>query len=99
MHYMFLRFPDNKPKAATLSYDDGCRADIKLSQLLTKHGIKCTFNVNSAYLAKDETDWYLTKDEIQKYILDAGHELATHGQYHKGNGHIRPIEGIRDVLN
>ena len=27
MRYNFLRFPDGKTKALTLSYDDGCRQE------------------------------------------------------------------------
>ncbi len=99
MRYRFLRFPEGKPKAVTFSYDDGCRADIKLSQILTKYGLKGTFNLNSAWLGKSDTDWHLTREEIKEYIIDKGHEIAVHGAEHKANGNIRPIEGIQDVLN
>lgn len=99
MRYRFLRFPEGKPKAVTLSYDDGCRQDIKLSQILNKYGIKCTFNLNSDWLGKDEKDWHLTKEEIKKYIIDTGHEIAVHGAEHRANGNLRPIEGIQDVVN
>lgn len=99
MRYRFLRFPDGRPKAVTLSYDDGCRADIKLSEIITKYGIKCTFNLNSAWLGANSNDWHLTKDEIKKHIIDNGHEIALHGAEHKANGNIRPIDGIQDVIN
>lgn len=94
-----LRFPDGKPKAVTFSYDDGCRQDIKFSQILNKYGIKCAFNLNSQWLGKSENDWHLTKEEIQKYIIDAGHEIAVHGAEHRASGNLRPIDGIQDVLN
>ena len=99
MRYRFLRFPGGKVKAVTFSYDDGCRADIKLSELLCKYNLKGTFNLNSAWFGKDSTAWHLTKEEIQKYIIDAGHEIATHGAEHRANGNLRPIDGIQDVLN
>lgn len=99
MRYRFLRFPEGKPKAVTFSYDDGCRADIRLSQILNKYGLKCTFNLNSDWLGKDENDWHLTKEEIKKYIIDTGHEIAVHGAQHKANGNLRAIEGILDVAN
>lgn len=99
MRYRFLRYPDGKSKAVTLSYDDGCRQDIRLSQLLNKYGLKCTFNLNSAWLGKNEDDWHLTKEEIQEYIINTGHEIAVHGEEHKANGNLRAIEGIQDVLN
>lgn len=99
MRYRMLRFPDGKPKAVTFSYDDGCRQDIKLSQILNKYGIKCAFNINSAWLGKDENDWHLTKEEIKKHLIDTGHEIAVHGAEHRANGNLRPVEGITDVLN
>ena len=99
MRYRFLRFPNNKPKAVTFSYDDGCRADIRLSKMLSDYGLKGTFNLNSAWLGKTESDWHLTVDEIKEHIISRGHEIATHGAEHKANGIIRPIEGILDVAN
>ena len=99
MRYRMMRFPNNKPKAATFSYDDGCRADIKLSKILNEYGIKCTFNLNSAWLGKTSEDWHLTPDEIREHIINKGHEIAVHGEYHKANGNVRAIEGIQDVLN
>lgn len=99
MRYRLLRFPEGRPKAVTLSYDDGCRADIRLSELLNNYGLKCTFNLNSAWLGKSESDWHLTKEEIQKYLIDTGHEIAVHGAEHKANGNLRAIEGILDVAN
>ena len=47
MHYCFLRFPGGKPKAFTMSYDDGVRQDIRLAQICTRYGVKCTFNINT----------------------------------------------------
>ena len=45
--YEFLRFPEFKLKALTLSYDDGVVFDEKLISILDKYGLKCTFNINS----------------------------------------------------
>lgn len=99
MRYRFLRFPEGKLKAVTFSYDDGCRDDIRLSEIFNKYNLKCTFNLNSAWLGKSTTDWHLMKGEIQKHIVDAGHEIATHGAEHRANGNLRAIDGIQDVLN
>lgn len=98
MRYRYLRFPGGKGKAVTFSYDDGCRADIRFSTLLSDHHLKGTFNINSDFIAQSDGSWHLTKEEIQKYLLDRGHEIAVHGAEHKANGVIRPVEGIRDVL-
>ena len=40
MKYIFLRFPEGKFKAVTLSYDDGQYHDVRLAQTLDKYGIK-----------------------------------------------------------
>ncbi len=99
MRYRFLRFPEGKLKTVTFSYDDGCRDDIRLAQIFNKYNLKGTFNLNAGWLGKSETDWHLTKEEIQKHIVDAGHEIATHGFEHRANGNLRTIDGIQDVLN
>ena len=99
MRYRLLRFPEGKIKAVTFSYDDGCRADIRLSQLLSKRGLKGTFNLNSSFFGKDSNSWHLTAEEIKTNIIDKGHEIAVHGNEHKANGNVRLIEGISDVLS
>ena len=96
MRYRFLRFPGGKSKAFTLSYDDGNPADIKLSEIITKYGVKCTFNLNGDAIKKTNG---ITKEEAIEHILSKRHEIAVHGNYHRAEGSIRPIEGIRDVLD
>ena len=95
MKYVFMRYPEGKGKAATFSYDDGCQADKRLARIFTKHGVKATFNFNS--LALSEVN--ITDSELEEYFLSKGHEIAVHGEFHKANGTIRTIEGIREVLN
>lgn len=95
MRYQFLRFPEGKSKVVTLSYDDGIQQDIRFSEILNKYGLKCTFNINNRFMRKNG----LTTEEIKKYLLDAGHEIAVHGANHRAEGTLRPIEGIQDVLN
>lgn len=97
MHYRFLRYPGGKTKAVTFSYDDGCRQDLRLAQTLSRHGIKCTFNINSSALAQPD-GWHLSAQEIKTHILDAGHEVAVHGKHHMAPGLARPVDAIRDVL-
>lgn len=96
MHYLHLRFPDGKPKAVTFSFDDGIKQDIKFSEIITKYGLKCAFNINSGKFGEPNR---LTPDEIREHILSKGHEIAVHGEYHKANGLVSPVEGMKDVLN
>ena len=44
---IFLRFPEGKDKALTLSYDDGVWADKRFIETINRGGLKCTFNINS----------------------------------------------------
>ena len=99
MQYRFIRFPEGKTKAVTFSYDDGCRQDLRTVKVLNQYGLKGTFNINSARLGETSEDWHITAEEIRENILDAGHEVAVHGAWHKAPGKLRPIEGIKDVLN
>lgn len=95
MRYRFLRFPCGKPKAVTMSYDDGFYEDLKFSDIISNYGMKCTFNLNSRGIQRKD----LSDDEIKEYILDRGHELAVHGAAHRAEGVLSPIQGIRDVLD
>ena len=52
MRYRFLRFPGGKTKSVTYSYDDGCRQDIKVAEILRRYGIRGTFNINSGLFGK-----------------------------------------------
>ncbi|MBQ8323319.1 MAG: polysaccharide deacetylase family protein [Clostridia bacterium] len=40
-------YAERKRKAATLSFDDGVEQDIHLIDILSKYGLKATFNLNS----------------------------------------------------
>lgn len=97
--YRFFRFPNGKYKAVTLSYDDGVRADIRFSEMLEKYGMKCTFNINSAWVSESGGDFKLSFDEIGEYLLGRGHEIAVHGEYHLAPAKQRTAAGIRDVLD
>lgn len=95
MRYTFMRFPENREKAVTFSYDDGVKADLKLASIIEKHGIKATFNICSARIGEGE--YALTEDDI-KGLIAKGHEIAVHGKHHKASGKQRAVEGIKDVL-
>jgi len=94
MRSVFMRYPDGKAKAVTFSYDDGVPQDKRLAEIFTKYGMKGTFNFNCERMRAVN----FTKEEIQEIFLSKGHEIAVHGAIHRANGNLRPIEGIRDVL-
>ena len=92
MRYRFLRFPGGKTKSVTYSYDDGCRQDIKVAEILKRYSIRGTFNINSGLFGEDDKAWRLTKEEVQKHIVDAGFEIAIHGDVHSAPGLCRSID-------
>ena len=48
MAHLFLRFPGNRHKALTFSYDDGPREDARLAALFDKYGIKADIVIGCA---------------------------------------------------
>ena len=96
MRYRFLRFPGGKFKAVTFSYDDGCRADLRLADILTAHGLKGTFNINTSGFGNSTHK--LQPDELRASMLDRGHELAVHGHSHIAPGIADPTVAIYDAL-
>ena len=96
MKYNFLRFPEGKSKAITLSYDDGSRHDIRFLETINKYGLKCTFNLVGRDIEREQ---HLSNDFIKENILGKGHEVATHGYIHRAQNKIRSIEGIRDIID
>ncbi len=89
MSSLFMRFPGNKAKALTLSYDDGVEQDVRLISILNNHGIKCTFNINSGLFSPEGTVFdkgqihrRLSEKDVIKLYKDSGHEVAVHGLTH-----------------
>ena len=88
--YRFMRFKDGKPKALTLSYDDGIEQDIRLVSILDKYGLKCTFNVSAGCLCDKKEIYpkeqilgrFLTKSQAVELYKNSGHEVAIHGYKH-----------------
>ena len=82
-----MRFPYGKSKALTLSYDDGVAQDIRLIEIMKKHGLKGTFNINSgAYVAEDKVRekfrGRMKRSEAMALYTDSGHEIAVHTYTH-----------------
>lgn len=81
MRYTYLRFPNFKQKALTLSYDDGSVHDERLIEIMTKNGLKGTFNLNSALLSEDGKV-KLTRQHAYELYSNSGNEVAVHGEKH-----------------
>lgn len=104
--YRKTRFPSFKRKALTLSYDDGVEQDIRLIEIMTKHGIKGTFNINSGLFAPEGTVYppgqihrRMTKKEAYDLYLSNNMEVAVHAYYHPHLEVLTPQEITEEVLN
>jgi len=75
---LYLRYPEFKTRAVTLSFDDGCIDDRQMIEILNKYGIKCTFNLNAGRIEGDSM--MVQKEEFK--TLYSGHEIAAHSYTH-----------------
>ncbi len=91
-----MRFPQGRKLALTLSYDDGSIHDRKMIEILDKHNIKCTFNINSALARND--DWHISLTEFKELCKTGGHEIACHSKTHPRLELIPPIHATEEVL-
>ena len=89
MSNIFMRFPGGKRKALTLSYDDGVEQDIRLIDIMKKHGLKGTFNINSGMYAPEGTVYpegtihrRMSKSMALELYQNSGMEVAVHGLKH-----------------
>lgn len=89
MSSIFMRFPEGKKKALTLSYDDGVEQDIRLISIMQQYGLKGTFNLNSGCYAKEGTVYEkgtihrrMTKNQATSLYENSGMEIAVHGLTH-----------------
>ena len=96
--YRFLRFPNFKDKALTLSYDDGVVFDKKLISIMDIYGIKGTFNINSELFADVEGGRRMTKQEILNLFMDSHHEVALHGAKHLSLSTVPEEIATKDIL-
>lgn len=85
MNKAYIRFPNFRRKALTLSYDDGVRQDKRLIAIMRKHGLKGTFNINAGFFG-DKYDGKevgcMTRQEALDLYTPAGMEVAIHGYKH-----------------
>ncbi len=99
MKYRFMRFPENRCKAVTLSYDDGNINDIRLAKLLHEHGIKCTFNIPGTSLPEEWNAWKVTAADAKEIYFPLGHDVALHGATHASPYLTAPKDGMMEFMN
>ena len=96
----FLRFPNGKSKAFTLSYDD-CNAEIiRLLDIMEKYGVKGTFNLNSGRYGCNclgvKSPRHLTEEQLVDCLCGRGMEIAIHGYKHLNPVTLTGVELFRE---
>lgn len=101
----YMRFPGGVSKTLTLSYDDGVEQDIRLVEILDKHGIKCTFNINSGRFAPEGKVYPegkihrpMTKSQATALYSNSGHEVAVHTYTHPWLETLPKTQVINEVM-
>ena len=82
-----MRFPGGRAKVLTLSYDDGIFEDFRLIDIMTRHGLKGTFNINAEHMnnVKKPADAHrerLNAEQARALYRPSGNEIALHGYTH-----------------
>ena len=97
---VFMRFPDSKAKALTLSYDDGVIQDKRLINILKPYGIKATFNINSGMFSQvDVVDGgRMSMRQAKELYMNSGHEVAVHSLTHLYLDKLPLAIAVDDVL-
>lgn len=98
MAYNFLRFPNFRDKALTLSYDDGSESDVRFLEILNAYNVKCTFNLNSGLFSEDGKG-RITEEQARTLYTPYGHEIAAHGFKHLPLSDVDVTVGVNDVLS
>ncbi len=94
----FMRFPGFRRKAVTLSYDDGVLHDVKLIDIMTKYGLRGTFNISAGLLSPDG-DAPITLSKLKEIYLDRGQEVAAHGYHHYPLATMPEAAGIKEIID
>ena len=99
--YNYLRFPNFRLKALTLSYDDAPIFDRRLIEIMSAHGLRGTFNINSSRIpdVTDPNRRNLTPEEAVALVLESGNEIAVHGAHHLHLSGIPMVHAMRDVVD
>ena len=79
-----MRYPGWKAMALTLSYDDGVTQDVRLIDIMSKHGLKGTFNINTGLFNTRGSSVHrrMSADEAIKLYEESGNEVAVHTYEH-----------------
>lgn len=101
---IYPRFPGGKTKVFTLSFDDGVEQDIRLVEMMHKHKVLGTFNLNSGIFRGEDSPYphplmrRLPKSALLSLFKDSGMEIAVHGLLHPEWSYFPPETVLYDIL-
>ena len=91
--FIIMRFPNGLKKTLTLSYDDGVSQDIRMCEILSKNGIKCTFNINGGLFAPEGSSARrLSLSAAVDLYNKHGQDVAAHGFEHQFLTYLNPSQ-------
>lgn len=97
--YIKMRFKNGLSKALTLSYDDGPMFDEKLINIMSKNGLKGTFNINSSKFFCESDKEREDAEHLKKVYIESGNEIACHGIWHLKLTELEYADMMREVLD
>lgn len=101
MNEIYICFPGFVKKALTLSYDDGVRQDKRLIEIMKRHGLKGTFNINSGLFSDSYNGvekGRMTKEECLDLYVASGMEVAIHGYRHISLTKVESALALNDIV-
>lgn len=105
MDEMYLRFPEGRKKAFTISYDDNVTQDERLIQLMEQYGIKGTFNIIPNWFAREdavfpegETYINVTEKKALEIYDNELIEVANHGFNHTKMSTLPAVMLMDDIV-
>ena len=99
MKYRFLRYPGMRAKAATMSFDDANVCDVRLVEIMTRHGIKGTFNLPGTAFAEERQGGRISASDAEALYYPNGHDVAIHGAQHMCLALAAPKDAIVEVID
>ena len=106
MNHRYMRFPEGKRKALTLSYDDGVEQDVQLMELLERYRVKCTFNLNSGCYPPEGTVYpagtihrRMPESAVSRLYRSPLAEVAGHSSTHPLLDQLAPSQAMKEIVD
>ena len=100
-----LLFPQGLKKALTLSYDDGVEQDCRLIDILDRHGLRATFNLNSGCFPAEDVAYpagtihrRMPLSRCRETYDTSRHEVAVHCLTHPMLTDLPQDQVLREIL-